>query len=259
MGNKEENLSDSLTNMINSISERFKSPFAGNFIITWLTFNWKIPYITLFLDQDHTGYNNKLVAIKNVLDTTPFCNLFIYPFVITCLLIFAIPGLNYLAGLFPSYLKFRKSKEDNEREQQLNGLKHKFTTVKNELDNLNKLTTNDILMRIGYHKEPVDRIFPGTWKIFIEYANTSNHHNSCYMKDNTFIDENLKTPVVTIKSIIANTDKHDKRPIAVCIIGQTTEEYSIHLAKRDEIHFQGKENHLHRIVFNWINISTYYP
>lgn len=35
--------------------ERISSPFYGSLIISWLLWNWRIPYVTFFVDQDKLG------------------------------------------------------------------------------------------------------------------------------------------------------------------------------------------------------------
>lgn len=41
----------------NSIKERFRNPFYGAFLISWLLWNWQIPYITFFVSQDNIDPN----------------------------------------------------------------------------------------------------------------------------------------------------------------------------------------------------------
>jgi hypothetical protein len=167
--------------------------------------------------------------------------------------------LNYYASILPSNFKLKKTKDDLAKEQELKGLQSEANNLRNEITRLENLNKNELFVRIVYFNESVERIFPGTWKIFDEYSNKSSNYNTCYVKDNKFIDDKQKLPVLAIKSIKANTESGDSRPLAICSIGENTEEkeYSINVSKRDEIIFNDKGDHMHRIIFNWTSMPNY--
>jgi len=41
--------------VVNEIEKRFKNPFLGAFIISWLFFNWDFIYVVLFLDEKYVS------------------------------------------------------------------------------------------------------------------------------------------------------------------------------------------------------------
>jgi hypothetical protein len=51
---------NSLTKIFN---ERISSPFYGSLIVSWLLWNWKIPYVTFFVDQARLGSITKIEYI----------------------------------------------------------------------------------------------------------------------------------------------------------------------------------------------------
>ncbi len=48
-------MSDLSTSLKEIFNERISSPFYGSLIVSWLLWNWKIPYVTFFIDQSRLG------------------------------------------------------------------------------------------------------------------------------------------------------------------------------------------------------------
>ncbi len=84
-----------LANSIKTIlNERISSPFYGSFIITWLLWNWKIPYVTFFINSSALKINKIDYILSN-------CNdlhyLITYPIVSTILIIGIVPFITNTA------------------------------------------------------------------------------------------------------------------------------------------------------------------
>lgn len=99
--------------------ERITSPLYGTFIISWLAWNWKIPYVTLFVNENKLSVNRIDFIINSSLN---WKILFLYPALSTVFLITIMPFIS--TGAFWIALKF-----DNWRR-----------TIKIEIENKQLLT-----------------------------------------------------------------------------------------------------------------------
>lgn len=80
---------DEIKKSINSIfEERVSSPFYGTLIVSWLIWNWKIVYLTLFIDQDKIRVTKIDFIINNYND---IWHLVYLPLISTVTLITIIP------------------------------------------------------------------------------------------------------------------------------------------------------------------------
>lgn len=92
------------TGILNSIKERLDNPFFNKFILTWLIWNWKIPYVTFFYSNTYKN-ETKLEFIYNHL-LNDSCLYFWYPLISTLILIMTT-GLSEQVSL-----KFKQIYED---------------------------------------------------------------------------------------------------------------------------------------------------
>jgi hypothetical protein len=93
---------------INSILfERVTSPLYGTLIISWLIWNWKIIYLTLFVDSEEIE-GTKIDFILN--NYSEINHLLTYPLISTLLLITIFPFISN--GAYWVNLKFKKWKID---------------------------------------------------------------------------------------------------------------------------------------------------
>lgn len=90
--------------------ERTTSPFFGTLIVTWLIWNWKIPYLTLFISEDKLSTNRIDYIIECCGDIN---NLITYPLVSTIVLLTLIPfvtnGFYWLSLKFDIWRQNQKS------------------------------------------------------------------------------------------------------------------------------------------------------
>lgn len=102
---------DEIKKSVNSILyERARSPFFGTFAISWLFWNWRIFYITLFMDTN--AIPNKLDFIHKYLYNQ--AHLIWYPLVSTIVLLTLVQFISN--GAFWLDMKFRKWRTDQRHE-----------------------------------------------------------------------------------------------------------------------------------------------
>ncbi|MFN3756746.1 MAG: hypothetical protein ACK4RM_07310 [Flavobacterium sp.] len=109
-----------LRKSINSILyERTTSPLYGTFIISWIVFNWKIFYVSFFIDEATIKPINKIDYI--ISNCNDWKLLILYPVISTIILVTIIPffaNLAYLVYLYYESQK-RKWKEESEKDRRI--------------------------------------------------------------------------------------------------------------------------------------------
>lgn len=128
-------------NSINKIlNERLTSPFYGTLIVTWLIINWKIVYLTLFVDSNEIDGTKLDFIIKNYSESS---NVFWYPILVTILLITVFPFITYLAYWANLYFTdLRKNRKNEVEKNQVLTVEQSLrikTEIQNQKENFNKL------------------------------------------------------------------------------------------------------------------------
>ena len=90
--------------------ERVTSPLFGTFIVSWLIWNWKIVYLTLFVSESNIEGNKIDYIASNYCDIHVLVT---YPLISTLLLLTAIPFV--ANGAFWISMKFRKWRIDKKK------------------------------------------------------------------------------------------------------------------------------------------------
>ncbi len=70
--------------------ERLATLFFGTLVVAWLIWNWKIVYLTLFINSHLVG--NKIKYIED--NYSDPCLVYVYPLISTVLLLTAVPFLS---------------------------------------------------------------------------------------------------------------------------------------------------------------------
>jgi hypothetical protein len=134
------------------LKERASSPFYGSFIISWLIWNWKIVYLTIFIDQDLIAPVTKIQYIEQHYSWWVF--VILLPLLSTFFLIAIVP---YLANLcYRIYLHFEGKRralwEDSEKDRTISKdlyfeLKEQFLTAQSKFNDeiLNRETKIKVL------------------------------------------------------------------------------------------------------------------
>jgi len=140
-------MSDLTTSLKEIFNERISSPFYGSLIVSWLLWNWKIPYVTFFVDQSRLGdATNKIDYILK------FCSnpwqLILFPLLSTALILFILPyATNYAFYITAKFDRWRKDKQiEIDRSQVLTveqSLKILSDAQKQEENFKNLLTSRD--------------------------------------------------------------------------------------------------------------------
>ncbi len=98
--------------------ERTTSPFYGTFIISWLIWNWKIVYVTLFVSEKSIKTDKLSYLLNNHLIDE--LNLIVWPIISTIALLTIFPFITN--GAYWLKLKFDKWKKDKKNEVELKQL-----------------------------------------------------------------------------------------------------------------------------------------
>ena len=119
--------------------ERTTSPFYGTFILSWLIWNWKIIYVTLFISEN-TIKKDKLKYLydNHLIDEL---NLIVWPFFSTIILLTVFPFISN--GAFWLKLKFDKWKRDKKNEVQLK----QMLTIEESIKIMEQLAKQDELFQ----------------------------------------------------------------------------------------------------------------
>ncbi|HRE97926.1 MAG TPA: hypothetical protein PK637_14245 [Flavobacteriales bacterium] len=130
-----------------TLYERNSSPFYGTFIFSWLIWNWKIPYVTLFINADDLS-NNKMDYIANEIN---LCHAVLLPLASTLVFIGLMPFITNEA--YRITLGFRKKRKEYkqkiENEQLLSkeesfAIRQEILNTEQKFDELLKSKNNEI-------------------------------------------------------------------------------------------------------------------
>jgi len=104
-------MSDFSTSLKEIFNERISSPFYGSLIVSWLLWNWKIPYVTFFVDQSRLGdCTNRIDYIFKHCDSIWL--LVVGPLASTVAIIFLLPYVtNYAFKITAQFDRWRKDKQ----------------------------------------------------------------------------------------------------------------------------------------------------
>jgi hypothetical protein len=111
-------MSDLTTSLKEIFNERISSPFYGSLIVSWLLWNWKIPYVTFFIDQSRLGdATNKIDYIFKHCDS-PW-NLAVFPLLSTAVIVLLMPyvtnGASWITERFDTWRINKKNEVQGKR------------------------------------------------------------------------------------------------------------------------------------------------
>lgn len=110
-------MSDISKSLKEIFDERISSPFYGSLIVSWLLWNWKIPYITFFVDGDILKEISKVNKIDYVLDNCiNIWHLVIFPLLSTAIILLVVPYITNGAYLITLKFDQWRIKKKNEIE-----------------------------------------------------------------------------------------------------------------------------------------------
>lgn len=132
-------LSDFKTSIDKILHERLTSPFWGAFILSWFIWNWRIPYVSIFVDQDKLKEGTtRIDYIVTECLTTGWVNVLWLPLASTAIIILVFPFISN--GAYWISLKFNKWKVDkkNHVDGQTLLTLEKSVQLREQLNNLTK-------------------------------------------------------------------------------------------------------------------------
>jgi len=163
-----------------SIKERFRSPVIGTFITSWLITNWKIPYITFFVNESALGGTTKLEAVINIIDSydcwlLKFLYFFIIPFASVCFMIYAYPWLQ-------NHIQQWRIKHEGATQLfrhvsslEFQNAKNEFELYKSKYRYVDDNSVKELQLRIINDDITIDKIFLGHWDIDVSYRINQIH------------------------------------------------------------------------------------
>lgn len=104
-------MTETIESVKKELKERVSSPFYGKLILSWVLWNWEIPYVTFFVKEDNLVEKNKLEFIAEYLKISSFfdfVDIFFTPLIIAIILIWGFPYITHEA--FKVNERFRKMK-----------------------------------------------------------------------------------------------------------------------------------------------------
>lgn len=136
------------------LHQRVTSPLYGTLIISWLFWNWKIIYLTLFIDESSIKGTKIDFIVANY--SNPL-NHFIYPFISAAIIIVLIPFV--ANGAFWLSLKFKKWRLDQKNEIE----KKQLLTIEQSIALRSEIREKElgfekILEKVEQEKEELNKI-----------------------------------------------------------------------------------------------------
>ncbi|MCW7503556.1 hypothetical protein [Leptospira paudalimensis] len=137
------NILDEIKNSINSvIAERSVSPLFGTFLISWLSWNWKIIY-ALFGTGKYLDFEDRLEFIETYYSDNSY--LFVYPIISTILLLILYPLLSITAYWIWLHFDILKKKIRNNAERSELLTLDESIKIRIELQKSKELTANLVI------------------------------------------------------------------------------------------------------------------
>ncbi|MCD0464233.1 hypothetical protein [Flavobacterium sp. ENC] len=177
---------------INSIFiERVSSPFYGTLIVSWLIWNWKIAYLTFFVDQKKISITKIEFIVKNYSDVW---HLVYWPLISTLILLTIIPfvtnGAYWLDLKFTTWRVNQKNEIEGKRlltlEQSIK-LRSELRELEENFEKLLDKKNEEIqLLKVELNGINIPDVSGNTQT---DYFNLSDYN---LLKDNNLIDDFVK-------------------------------------------------------------------
>jgi hypothetical protein len=97
--------------------ERLVSPLYGSFILSWIIWNWKILYLTFFINQEMVKPQTKIDYILNYCSN--WGRLFLLPVISTVFLLTVLPGLANLAYFISLYYETERRRHKEKHDSKI--------------------------------------------------------------------------------------------------------------------------------------------
>lgn len=168
-----------------NLKEKLSSPFYGTFIASWVLWNWKAFYLTLFVDSEiifKQSSLNKLDYLMSYYKSTELISLFgkalVYPLLSTCFIVFLMPKITFL---------FYKKSLETDLEYKLEKEKREDAYLKLKGENLDRevkvLKQESVVEKLKLEKNPEEQ-----WDVeFNQIKKTKQFNNFDEIKNSLYV------------------------------------------------------------------------
>lgn len=122
--------------------DKFSSPFWVTYIVSWCLWNWKVWYVTFFVDSEMLLENYNLLKMDYITSLYKgdsfwtvlwiICHLIVLPFLSACFIVFIMPKITFRFYEKSSNDEFREKELDIEKDKKLLQIKEsKLKIAKN--------------------------------------------------------------------------------------------------------------------------------
>jgi hypothetical protein len=241
-----------------TIKERLRSPLFGNFIVSWLILNWKIPYLTIFVSEEVLHGKTKIEEIKNIIHgyEYPFLMLWIIPLASTAFMIFLYPFIfNWLEMLRLYFQKWLKEIHE-ERDNELLPIKTKAEILTHEKNHILSDMLKDYKYSIFHFGNKLERLFAGQWTIEVYKENCPVIvYENCQFENGTFADSNgVLFDVNKLEESNKNSHYENANYILMITINKQTSKYHLSINSRILLQASRDNDYKNRIRFIWKGI-----
>jgi|SRR3989339_307992 len=105
----------------NNLNDRIKSPFYGSFIVSWCVWNWKVLYITFFVDSNLLLSSKNILKIDYIRELYTWNSIDYYTYGVSHLLIFPLVSSYVVIYWIPKMtsLFYEKSLENENKNREI--------------------------------------------------------------------------------------------------------------------------------------------
>ncbi|MBP7845988.1 MAG: hypothetical protein KA007_00975 [Candidatus Pacebacteria bacterium] len=213
-----------LNNIIESLKERFSSPFYVYFVMSWILWNWKIFYITLFVDGEILDKQMNISKLKYVLDylneSTWSDSLFLGPFTTTLFLICLAPFFTrwiYTKVIEDKYktVLINQKFEEVYTKKSLDLAEEKINLV--DLEEKLKLKDPNFLWKKDFEEFSKSFLYKKfSQVIFTKYSNhglINEFNDSGHLTGKRFLDEDILAYADSANLIVINNNRQSDEEI----------------------------------------------
>ncbi len=255
-------MSEKISEYIDVVKERFRNPLFANFILSWLLINWKIPYLTLFVNEKSLGGETKLEAIMSIIyDYAEYRDwkLWIFPLLSALCVIGIYPAIFNLIEI----IRLRYQKWLKEIHEKWNGelipIKAKYENLERDKNQFDETILKDLKYSLYHFDNKLERLFCGMWIIEIYHEKKPvQTYDNCYFKNGTFCsNESVLLYINDFQEHNKNQNRSYSKALyfVTIIINNVPYKYDLNLNSRSIFEINWTEDRNRKIRFHWKGVN----